>query len=728
MQMEVLRFSDLLKKASEKASDVLQSLGIRDPVGFVGKDGELIYSKNNVCVHGLGCSEETKHCPGYLSVVCQKNEATGSTLLLQWCPNDSLQKHPGRLASLSPRLGQTSAECTERLRQHLNDSQRNQRKQKSISPDKLTPTADSHSHGNETAQGKSIQPAHGIDHPLKTTRYHEEGDTPTTSEEDAELSPEEADSQANISSSPYSSAGENDEDRTTRDSLQHAGSSVLKTLKDYEQLNESPEKFAEQHNMALPDQGSSEAADQCEPISAQQAALASNSGGKPDSSMFVADLGRLKVLRLFFSNPEATCGQLVIANHQRQYKIFYFHNDGLDKLAHIFEQWNVLRSKGSKSMEKPEDGYLHFSVLRPQLRKMDLHPEEGLYERVTWSFWRSCINVDKIVDDELIRKAIFFSSIDPSLRREAWPFLLDVYPWQSTREQREHIRNDLFIEYQNLKKKRLKKAGQLSKAWRSVEQSIDKDVVRTDRDKPFYAGEGNPNLGLMRDILLNYAIFAPKVAYVQGMSDLLSPLLPVLHEEVDTFWCFVGLMKRTVSVGGARDELCFENNLELLVALVQLMYPELFAYLESLGKDSMQLLFAHRWLLLWFKREFLADEAMCIWEASWTGYGTPYFHLFVALAIMTLYGGSVLRERMMHDEVLLYFNSLALHMDVKIVLTKARGLLYHFRRLETIPCTLVALCDFQTSSAWDSLSQPRIVCTRTHDMANMCPYNESATA
>ncbi|KHJ49165.1 hypothetical protein D918_00283 [Trichuris suis] len=90
--MEVLRFSDLLKKASEKASDVLHSLGIEiifgciidfrlrnpsclgDPVKFIGKDGELIYSKNNVCVHAIGSSEEAKHCPGYFSVICQKNE------------------------------------------------------------------------------------------------------------------------------------------------------------------------------------------------------------------------------------------------------------------------------------------------------------------------------------------------------------------------------------------------------------------------------------------------------------------------------------------------------------------------------------------------------------------------------------------------------------------------------------------------------------------------------
>ena len=35
--------------------------------------------------------------------------------------------------------------------------------------------------------------------------------------------------------------------------------------------------------------------------------------------------------------------------------------------------------------------------------------------------------------------------------------------------------------------------------------------------------------------------------YVQGMSDLLSPILVVMENEVDAFWCFAGLMERMVS-------------------------------------------------------------------------------------------------------------------------------------------------------------------------------------
>lgn len=65
------------------------------------------------------------------------------------------------------------------------------------------------------------------------------------------------------------------------------------------------------------------------------------------------------------------------------------------------------------------------------------------------------MNKEGSIDDSMtLRKAIYFASIETSLRKEIWPFLLRVYTWNSTFEQRETVRNDLFLEYQNIKKKR----------------------------------------------------------------------------------------------------------------------------------------------------------------------------------------------------------------------------------------------------------------------------------
>ena len=36
--------------------------------------------------------------------------------------------------------------------------------------------------------------------------------------------------------------------------------------------------------------------------------------------------------------------------------------------------------------------------------------------------------------------------------------------------------------------------------------------------------------------------------YVQGMNDLLSPILYLMDDESDAFWCFVGFMETMVSI------------------------------------------------------------------------------------------------------------------------------------------------------------------------------------
>ena len=49
-------------------------------------------------------------------------------------------------------------------------------------------------------------------------------------------------------------------------------------------------------------------------------------------------------------------------------------------------------------------------------------------------------------------------------------------------------------------------------------------------------------------ILYNSMCLYCPIGYVQGMSDMLAPILYVVDSEVDAFWCFSGLMDRMVSV------------------------------------------------------------------------------------------------------------------------------------------------------------------------------------
>lgn len=56
-------------------------------------------------------------------------------------------------------------------------------------------------------------------------------------------------------------------------------------------------------------------------------------------------VGKMRSMRIFYSNPECTSGELVIASPDSQYKILHFHHGGLDKLAQLFEHWNAVKSK-----------------------------------------------------------------------------------------------------------------------------------------------------------------------------------------------------------------------------------------------------------------------------------------------------------------------------------------------------------------------------------------------
>lgn len=46
---------------------------------------------------------------------------------------------------------------------------------------------------------------------------------------------------------------------------------------------------------------------------------------------------------------------------------------------------------------------------------------------------------------------------------------------------------------------------------------------------------------------MTYVMYNFDLGYVQGMSDLLSPILQLMSNEADTFWCFAGFMERVVS-------------------------------------------------------------------------------------------------------------------------------------------------------------------------------------
>ncbi|KAJ8028807.1 TBC1 domain family member 15 [Holothuria leucospilota] len=138
---------------------------------------------------------------------------------------------------------------------------------------------------------------------------------------------------------------------------------------------------------------------------------------------------------------------------------------------------------------------------------------------------------------------------------------------------------------------------------------IDKDVPRTDRDLPFFGGKNNSNLEKLRDILVTFAVFHPDVTYAQGMNDILSRFLVVLNNEVEAYWCFTNYLEKIKMEFLEHGML---KKLESVQKLLKEIDPFLFQHLVICEVGD--LMFCHRWLLLSFKREFIFEECIRLFE------------------------------------------------------------------------------------------------------------------
>ncbi|KAF8628407.1 hypothetical protein AX15_003930 [Amanita polypyramis BW_CC] len=309
---------------------------------------------------------------------------------------------------------------------------------------------------------------------------------------------------------------------------------------------------------------------------------------------------------------------------------------------------------------------------------------------------------------EVFRRGI---SSESKLRAQVWPFLLGVYSWETTTEEREHVWAEKRKEYQMLKSE-----------WCGVPEvfdrpdvieerhRIDVDCRRTDRNQPLFSipdqascddgvkvdkeslkhyttispnvteigaqSPSNEHIDRLASILLTYNFYERDLGYVQGMSDLCAPLYVVMDaDEEMTFWCFVGLMER-MKENFLRDQSGMKKQLSSLQQLINVMDPELYKHLEK--TDGLNLFFCFRWVLIAFKREFPFEDVLRLWEVLWTEYYSRNFVLFVALAVLESHRDVILRYLVEFDEILKYCNELSMTIELDTTLAQAEVLFLSF--------------------------------------------------
>ncbi|XP_057630834.1 small G protein signaling modulator 2 isoform X2 [Chionomys nivalis] len=206
---------------------------------------------------------------------------------------------------------------------------------------------------------------------------------------------------------------------------------------------------------------------------------------------------------------------------------------------------------------------------------------------------------------------------------------------------------------------------------------IDKDVQRCDRNYWYFT---TPNLERLRDIMCSYVWEHLDVGYVQGMCDLLAPLLVILDDDQLAYSCFSHLMKRmsqNFPNGGAMDT-HFAN----MRSLIQILDSELFELMHQNG-DYTHFYFCYRWFLLDFKRELLYEDVFAVWEVIWAArhISSEHFVLFIALALVEAYREIIRDNNMDFTDIIKFFNERAERHDAQEILRIARDLVHKVQML-----------------------------------------------
>ncbi|KAK7243334.1 hypothetical protein RIF29_38127 [Crotalaria pallida] len=115
-------------------------------------------------------------------------------------------------------------------------------------------------------------------------------------------------------------------------------------------------------------------------------------------------------------------------------------------------------------------------------------------------------------------------------------------------------------------------------------------------------------------ILEAYALYDSEIGYCQGMSDLLSPIVSVILDDHEAFWCFIGFMKKARQ-NFRLDEVGIRRQLDIVAKIIKFKDAHLFRHLEKLEAEDC--FFVYRMVVVLFRRELTFEQTLCLWEVMW---------------------------------------------------------------------------------------------------------------
>ena len=316
--------------------------------------------------------------------------------------------------------------------------------------------------------------------------------------------------------------------------------------------------------------------------------LVSNSYNRPESDenllnennfIFSININKVKSLKLFFGSQlndddpldadqrTGKDGQLVVENYDLKYKIFHFHNCGLAKLEQFLLDWdfifylkqknfsNTLLNLFETIYEEPFvvgdfnnsmlDFYLNkyiqlknqkqfqreynnanciklYTINLPALNYLDLQNEYSTYKPIAISssldyFQYFSTDGQLIYCFDKLKTRVFFSGVDKQSRSIFYPYLLNRFSSNlTTKQKNEIIKHGEFL-YKGIDEKRrnIRKDDPFYRKFVQFKSTILVDLPRTDKSNKELELDKN-RLKQMERILLNYTLYSRLIGYTQG--------------------------------------------------------------------------------------------------------------------------------------------------------------------------------------------------------------------
>jgi hypothetical protein len=232
----------------------------------------------------------------------------------------------------------------------------------------------------------------------------------------------------------------------------------------------------------------------------------------------------------------------------------------------------------------------------------------------------------RLKDPEQFNNRLYYEGIDPSLLRKALPFILQMYPLDSTENERQELAREMVQEYKTIENQwKSFSAEQLASCKRraSAFRVIKHDVMRTDRQETAFKKLESIGLVIVQRVLTTYCLFNPAIGYLQGMNDLLVPILLAYfpHWDDDSrpidetgelitnwedyvpeiFWAYERLLHRTDHLPLLQDVTNHAKHISAQVELIlQRLSPLVRAWMQRHG--LMELHWYYSNFILMYKR------------------------------------------------------------------------------------------------------------------------------